>query len=523
MPLYPPRYDELYVISDLHLGGQRDSAVTERVEQSLIKEGKRLGWFIDYVTRLDAKRQVALVLNGDIVDFLASKNAKTFDPAGAVDKLTGIIRDRTLTPVWTALQKLVRAENRTLVLVLGNHDIELALPPVIGALLQELCGDDAAARGRVRTVFDNEGFRCQVGGASVLCVHGNEIDDFNIVEHEGLRRAVVAMNRGLNVPEVRANAGSYLVVNILNEIKEAYPWVDLLKPELLAVVNLLLLIGDDVVRKKLRNIPKLMTRLLAGRAAVKQGQLGGMVQPDAPELPIGFDKLCRELLGASSSALPASEQTVELLFAQVEEDLINGLAPVDLASEQSQTLGGFSDFIQEVSGAIMYIKDRVTGKSREEAIRDAMQRWLVDDRSFALDQEDASFTALSAKGYAANFLIAGHTHLARALKRGENSYYYNSGTWSRLIELTPPMLKDKGRFSAILSAFQSRSLEALEEIPDLVSTRATVVWLRTDGGKTIGTLEMVTESQAGAFQLAEQGVERDRQGDARRKTCFVKE
>ena len=72
--------------------------------------------------------------------------------------------------------RYIRALGQAAITVLGNHDIELALPPVTERLLQELCGDDAAARGRIRIVFDNSGFSCTVGPAQVLCVHGNEVD-----------------------------------------------------------------------------------------------------------------------------------------------------------------------------------------------------------------------------------------------------------------------------------------------------------------------------------------------------------
>ena len=40
-----------------------------------------------------------------------------------------------------------------------------------------------------------------------------------------------------------------------------------------------------------------------------------------------------------------------------------------------------------------------------------------------------------------DFVVAGHTHLARSLprKKGEG-FYFNSGTWIRLIRLTDPVI-----------------------------------------------------------------------------------
>ena len=54
-------FDELYVISDLHIGGQPGFQIFD--------QGDLLSRFIDYVTARPGK--VGLVINGDSVDFLA--------------------------------------------------------------------------------------------------------------------------------------------------------------------------------------------------------------------------------------------------------------------------------------------------------------------------------------------------------------------------------------------------------------------------------------------------------------------
>ena len=69
-------YDELYVVSDLHMGGEIKvkNGVTKNLQ--IFNKGDQLADFIKYLTQIDDKK-VGLVLNGDIVDFLAEENAKT--------------------------------------------------------------------------------------------------------------------------------------------------------------------------------------------------------------------------------------------------------------------------------------------------------------------------------------------------------------------------------------------------------------------------------------------------------------
>jgi hypothetical protein len=85
-------------------------------------------------------------LNGDIVDFLAEAPAGYLDPQGAIHKLERIFyQDTAFSSVWLALQEFIAQPDRQLVLVLGNHDVELALPHVSEWLLERLSNNDSAA------------------------------------------------------------------------------------------------------------------------------------------------------------------------------------------------------------------------------------------------------------------------------------------------------------------------------------------------------------------------------------------
>src|SRR6478609_10573818 len=113
-----PTYRQVFVVSDLHLGGftgRRDAATKDWVpipakpgplgkdERSfrIFRDGPALSYTIAEVAK--ATGPVALVLNGDIVDFLADAKATAFDPEGALAKLQTVIADPEQHSVWLAL------------------------------------------------------------------------------------------------------------------------------------------------------------------------------------------------------------------------------------------------------------------------------------------------------------------------------------------------------------------------------------------------------------------------------------
>lgn len=85
---------------------------------------------IQHLTELPGDREAALVINGDFIDFLAEPGATYFDPLGATDKLDRLFRERAFSAVWKSLREFVSKPQRILAIVLGNHDLELALPRV---------------------------------------------------------------------------------------------------------------------------------------------------------------------------------------------------------------------------------------------------------------------------------------------------------------------------------------------------------------------------------------------------------
>jgi len=91
---------------------------------------------------------------------------------------------------------------------------------------------------------------------------------------------------------------------------------------------------------------------------------------------------------------------------------------------------------------------------------------LVEDRIFDLkDETDETYREIDAKvGREFDFVITGHTHLERALRRTNGSgYYYNTGTWAGIMRLEPAALKNDDEFGKFYRHLSAGSLDVLEK------------------------------------------------------------
>lgn len=460
------RLDELYSVSDLHFGGAPGFQI--------FNQGARLAALIDHLQARPPERQVALVLNGDICDFLAEPDAAYLSPDRAVAMLERIMGDDAFAPVFHALGRFARTPGRLLVLGLGNHDVELALPQVQEWLLRALCGDDAAARGRVLWAMDGRGFTAQVGAARVFCSHGNEVDAWNLVDHQALGRVADAQARGQAPPPWDPNAGTQLVIDVMNGIKRRFPFVDLLKPETRVVPPLLLAL-DPSSLGVLRRFGAILYRKVRG--TLQSGFLSEPVPQDD-----GAEAALRALL--TPRAASARHPSAEALLRQMEDDFRAGRRPLDVLGDARS---------EELLGAAQYVWDRLTGRPPEEALRAALLDWLQGDQSFELATRDETAQRLDdATDPEVDFVIAGHTHLQRALprRRGRGTYF-NSGTWIRLIRLTDEQLGSAERFAPVWRALAAGTMAALDELPGLVLLRPTVVRVVTAVDGVVGDLAQV--------------------------------
>jgi len=158
--------------------------------------------------------------------------------------------------------------------------------------------------------------------------------------------------------------------------------------------------------------------------------------------------------------------------------------------------------------------------TKEEALRRALKDWLGDDDTFKIDKQDETFKAIVDRvGPGVDFIVTGHTHLARNIECSGGRRYFNCGTWIRLLRLTPEALKDDNKqvFNAIYQALKQGSMEALDKaakIPgasgdvDLLLDRTDAVKISSVGSVVTGKLIRVTGGENGAsinLDLEEKG------------------
>src|SRR5690554_6052527 len=124
----------VFVISDLHLGGE---------SPSMMSKPEQLAEFIRGLSeRLSNNDTGELVIAGDFIDFLAVEDFKrwTPDPDEAVAKLRETTeKPSPFAPIFDALSELLASVSiQRLVILIGNHDTELTIPQVQAALVARL-------------------------------------------------------------------------------------------------------------------------------------------------------------------------------------------------------------------------------------------------------------------------------------------------------------------------------------------------------------------------------------------------
>ncbi len=505
---HPESFDELYVVSDLHLGGQKSDGQNFQI----FNRGKRLGKLIEWIAKQRLQDQVALLLNGDIFDSLSERHETRYaalDVADAQRMLDRIWTDASFKPVWDALVTLVATPNRTLVLVIGNHDIEIALPHVQAFLCARLAAGDPARLARLRFATTGAGFACQVGAARVFCTHGNEVDDWNWVDYNRLGQLGNAVNAARRVDESRwePNAGTRLVIDVMNKVKTKFPFVDLLKPETEPVLSAILTIGKDALEGvDLEDAFPIVKDKVGGGRVTKDLLSATTDAPAAARLrPPPVERLMGANLREVAHATPrrGGAASEDALLRAAEERHATGASATERASlepssgKPAETLGWFGLFV-----------DRLRQVSPQEALRAALKDWLKDDTTFDVGTRDETYDRIIERvGPGVHVVITGHTHLARAIPSALHPFYFNTGTWIRLLRLTKEALASEAAFKPAWDAIASGLMERLDEatIPGPNDTaqpflfdRTNVVRISADATGVTGQLLRVIDKQDGS-------------------------
>jgi UDP-2,3-diacylglucosamine pyrophosphatase LpxH len=436
----------VYIISDLHIGGVYPET------NDLGDRGFRICTHVPELTAfINALADkpvndptVELVINGDFLDFLAERRPEPPEwtpflgnPAAAVQKLHEIVaRDK---PFFEALARFL-ARGHDLVLVLGNHDIELAIPQVRRALEELL---DTHGR-RFRFIYDGEAYA--VGNA--LIEHGNRYDAFNVVDHDRLRRFRALHSRRQHIAseyEFTPPAGSKMVADVINPIKEIYQFVDLLKPEMEATIPLLLALDPRLRTRLTRVIPiSLEARRHTLAASALPSQEGDIQSVAAGTCEIGGEM---GGLGATAPSSLDDRRLNEVLAKVLGDNATVFLQQLDGARQSERTGVDIASRTERLTSATGLVSLLLCSSSdldkRLSALLRAVQV-LQNDRTFERDFESPSEYTRAAAELARQggwrYVIFGHTHLARHLALPGGGQYFNTGTWADLVRFPKEIL-----------------------------------------------------------------------------------
>lgn len=426
----------LFVISDLHLGGAPASDGKPSFQMCSEKGRARLSEFIQYAaSQRNSNQDVHLVINGDIVDFLAEEKFSAFTDSdkNAGEKLENILNNTD--QVWKSL-KAYLSSGAKLTLLLGNHDIELSLPGPRRVLLERL------GPGRVEFIYDNQAF---VEGP-VLIEHGNRYDSWNVISHDALRELRSALSRGEKPPAYECPAGSHMVINIMNKIKADFPFVDLLKPEDAGLLPLLAVLDPPSMDKIKELIP--LWRKQSGIKFDEKGrpQDQGFIAGSA----IDRDK---ELIALASKLARGAD-------TRDDDAEISGF--IDQAKKAIDTVRSVAELWQ-----LAKTSDEDTQLKRlYDALRARAKRsW----QTFDVNQEDETYLrpaeAAAERGF--QVVIFGHTHLVkRNSLKTKHAVYLNSGTWADLMRVP----------EAILSGKEADGIQQLKEFVKDLKSNALDKW-----------------------------------------------
>lgn len=217
------------VISDIHLGagayvkGMRNFLEDFHYDEELVE-------FIEYYSSGEyEKKNVELIINGDLFDLLAVPFVEYFDDEfwseeAALEKLTLIINAHP--EVMDAFTNFLKKKHKKIVFIIGNHDGELVL-----SKLQEYLLEQFPINVRDRFVIKAE-TGDYIPHQGIMIRHGHE---YEIAHSFDLKESIVADQEGRRffIPPW----GSYYVTRVINKFKEERGYINAIRPIKKAMIN----------------------------------------------------------------------------------------------------------------------------------------------------------------------------------------------------------------------------------------------------------------------------------------------
>jgi hypothetical protein len=346
-----------------------------------------------------------------------------------------------------------------------------------------------------------------VGAARVYCTHGNETDPFNWVDYNSLGQLANAMNAGRQIEKEdwEPNAGTRLVVDIMNVVKKRYPFVDILKPETSAVAAVLLAIDKETFAKiDLRNGIPVLRGLSSGRKVVSN-LLGDDLDSASATPELMAERVLDEIIGPNMrEALKTSTDTEDEL-------LMEAISSPETEPWEDEELNGEMETLGWEWGRI--VAGRLGLIDKAKALRLALLDWIQEEVEFDPKNEDHTYKEIKDRiGPGIEIVVTGHTHKARAIDMPGGRFYFNSGTWIRTLRFTKESLEDTDYFvKKLWPGLKETTLDKLDKLkipgPNkkkqlLLDDRTHTVRISADGSGVTGELLRVTDSGSGGVNLS---------------------
>ncbi len=417
-----PLPDRLLVISDVHLG-QNDKLC-------IFSAGQALERFIRH--HGEQPGAVELALLGDVVDYLQIEPALDFTQSRAIEKTAAILSANE--GIFAALRDFVAGDGKQITWFIGNHDLELAFSEVRNAFAVALGNPGEKLQWRLDAMPERYELP---GGGELHLVHGNDEDDWNRVDYSNLT-AVAAGGGDLDAVYP---PGSRLVERLINPLKkEGYRHIDLLKPEESVAIPLTLALWPMRTREALGTLGPQWAQMKYRASLRRAGELiSGRRSTFGPGGEEAQRPSAEELMAAALMSIGDDADRLEdELVAWLKEPDAQSLVPSD-----SETFASALD-----------VRGRLFRHMARQAAADSQHFDLYQPDDFH-DRLQRSFAA------GASVVVAGHTHLARAIEYA-GGWYLNTGTWADLMQL--PAHLDESDFRASTRALVDH-LEHPESAP----------------------------------------------------------
>lgn len=439
------RPTRIFVISDLHLGGDAPA---------MMSFPRVLADFITSVpTRIRPDEAIELVIAGDVIDFLAIElngkvDAWTDDPQRAVAKLEKAIdKDK---PVYDALAVHLAA-GHGLTILIGNHDLELALPAVQAALCKHL----KCRPGAIHFVDDGRAWR--FGRAHVE--HGNRYDDANLNDWTSLREIASSQSRGeAPLSQLQPSFGSQLVRDVVAKHKPTFEFLDTLQPQGVLVAYLMAALDPSLIS----SLPDLLKvwrgqRKEAGNpvgaAPTKATSRGDSARttrsavPAPPVKPLAEENLGSELDLAKLDAMFDKHPPPE---PDGSKPVTRSGKPVTTRSGKSVTRGNeplkvVRELLRASDESLInyFSRDERVPQWRLRHVQTTLLEMTWGDDSLQLNGPIGTW-GLAAERIRrhtdAQVVVMGHTHQAREVRENGIAIYINTGTWADLVRIPTEVL-----------------------------------------------------------------------------------